>query len=470
MANSNTDLKEALYKRQLDNRTIREEVLLTSKDGTSPDRSSATNVRDILAGSKYTRYRFQKNEFNNSILISSDKGKTYKPLTNDDIDRIRAEIETYWKYTPNKDALTAGVNLTAMMNPINPVKDRIEHYKKWDGIPRAETFFIDYLGVKDEPYSRQVTKNWFKGLIARVYHPGVKFEVVPILMGAQGIGKSTLVSLLIPDYFTDQVNSLDASKKDELLKIGRVAIVELAELNGFNTVANQGALKAMISARNDLYRPPYGRVTEEVPRHTVFIGTTNDNQFLVDQTGNRRYFPLQCNKSNATKKIPAPDDYKNDDILQVLAEARELYFTNRDLKLPDEIVKIAMERQQSAMIIDPDIERIKDYANMQVPDEWSEYDLFKRKLYYDHYQLTGRYSRFDGNTEYTYKPEELHQIQAVATMEVLYTVFDIKNTRTNRGNTYSKKISLALGDNLGEWAGTKHVKLLGKDKRGYKRV
>lgn len=465
------ELKNKLYKRELDNKTIKEKILLKNKDQLTPDKTSITNIKYILAGSKYTPYRFQKNEFNNSILVSNDYGNNYEYLTNDDIDRIRAEIETYWKYSPNKNVVGSGVNLTAMMNSINPVKDRIESVVKWDGIPRVETFFIDYLGVKDEPYSRQVTKNWFKGLIARVYHPGVKFEVVPILMGAQGIGKSTLVSLLIPEYFTDQINSLDASKKDELLKISRVAIVELAELNGLNTVANQGALKAMISAKEDLYRPPYGAVLESMPRHTVFIGTTNDNQFLVDQTGNRRYFPLQCNKNNATKKIPAPDDYKNYDILQVLAEARELYFTNRDLKLPDEIVKIAMERQQSAMIIDPDIERIKDYANMQVPNEWGEYDLFKRKSYYDHYQLTGRYSRFDGNTEYTYKPSELHQIQAVATMEVLYTVFDIKNTRTSRGNTYSKKISLALGDNLGEWGSSANVIYAGKKRgRGYKRV
>lgn len=465
------ELKDKLYKRELDNKQIRDEFFLTNKDGMTPDRSAPVNVKYILCGSKYTPYRFKKNEFNNSILVSNDYGNNYENLTNDDLDRISEEVQTYWKYTPTKSALGSGVNLTAMMNSINPVKDRIESVVKWDGIPRVETFFIDYLGVKDEPYSRQVTKNWFKGLIARVYHPGVKFEAVPILMGAQGIGKSTLVSLLIPEYFTDQVNSLDASKKDELLKIGRVAIVELAELNGLNTVANQGALKAMISARDDLYRPPYGAVLESIPRHTVFIGTTNDNQFLVDQTGNRRYFPLQCNKNNATKKIPAPDDYKNRDILQVLAEARELYFTNRDLKLPDEIVRIAMERQQSAMIIDPDIERIKDYANMQVPDGWEKsFTMQDRKSYFNHYQNTGRYSYFQDKSEFQYDPEQLHQIQAVATMEVLYTVFDIKNTRTSRGNTYSKKISLALGDNLGEWVSSTNVNVLGKNKRGYKRA
>ncbi|MFG5501969.1 VapE domain-containing protein, partial [Enterococcus faecalis] len=83
----------------------------------------------------------------------------------------------------------------------HPVKKFIEA-EKWDGIKRVERIFIDYLGVEDTEYTREVTKKWFTGAVARIYRPGVKFEIVPILSGAQGIGKSTLINKLAPDFFS----------------------------------------------------------------------------------------------------------------------------------------------------------------------------------------------------------------------------------------------------------------------------
>ena len=114
-----------------------------------------------------------------------------------------------------------------------------------------------------------------------------------ILTGKQGIGKSTLLSKLAGDWFTD--NIIDFNSKDTLLLLQNCIIAEVPELQGFNK-ADSNRLKQFLGQKTDKYRAPYERREEEHPRHCVFFGTTNDDEFLRDSTGNRRYWPVEVRK------------------------------------------------------------------------------------------------------------------------------------------------------------------------------
>ena len=151
------------------------------------------------------------------------------------------------------------------------------HSKPWDGVQRVESIFIDYLGVDDNSYTRAVARKWMAGAVARIYEPGIKFEMVPIIAGKQGLGKSTLFQRLGGDFFTDSLRSLGNTKDDYQLLIGAF-IIELGELSSMSTTETD-QIKSFVSARSDKIRLPYARTTQTYKRTCVFAGTTNTSQY-----------------------------------------------------------------------------------------------------------------------------------------------------------------------------------------------
>ena len=135
--------------------------------------------------------------------------------------------------------------------------------------------------------------------MARIYRPGVKFEIVPILSGAQGIGKSTLINKLAPDFFSDGLRGLGESKDDLQFLIGSW-LLEISELSAMKN--RSGKTKQFISAREDRFRVAYGDIPQRFPRTCVFIGTSNNDQYLKDKTGNRRFYPLSCERGRQKKR------------------------------------------------------------------------------------------------------------------------------------------------------------------------
>lgn len=461
------NLDEAIDSRELSREQLYGCLMLTTK-GTIRT-NSRKNVALILRGDKDNPYQFRTNDFNGEIQVKEANGD-WGPLQDNTDALIGNYIESSWGYIPPTGTIREGIKIASSRNKFNPVKDRIEFFK-WDGIPRVETFFIDYLGAPDTKYTRAVTTIWLVGMVARVYEPGVKFDLVPILTGPQGIGKSTLVSLLIPNYFTDQVNSLDASKKDEQLKINQVAIVELSELSSMKKTSIE-AVKGMITATRDLYRAPYSPTTIARERHTVFIGTTNDSQFLIDKTGNRRFLPVQCGTNKPNKKIPKPNDHKNYEILQVLAEALVLYREGKTpLYLPPDIVKIAEEKQKKAMVENTNDEKILAYVDMLVPKNWDKLALSDKKRYFERVYYDSEHSlRIDGKN-YLFDESELRSINVVTTREILECVFNEAYTRNN-GIKLTNDIRRLLVDDLKEWKKKENLKIPGITGRlrGYERI
>jgi len=209
-------------------------------------------------------------------------------------------------------------NEFAMANSFHPVKEFLRNLPKWDGVPRAERIFIDFLNADDTTYTREVTFKSLLASIARVYQPGCEWQYMPILRGLQGIGKSYVLKMLGGDWYTELLDSV--SDSHALDAIEGSLIVELSELDSFKGVRSN-TLKAFVSRSDDKRRKAYAIAKSSNKRTCVFFGTSNDSQLLTDLTGNRRFPIIQCRSEYNQVKYGLTKDY----ILQLWAELHSKY-------------------------------------------------------------------------------------------------------------------------------------------------
>lgn len=186
--------------------------------------------------------------------------------------------------------IRGAINIVAHQNEFHPIRDRLRSFA-WDGKPRAETLFIDYLGSPDDPYHRSAARLMLLGAVARVFEPGHKFDFVAILEGSQGAGKSTFIRILGLDWAGElAVDFKDNNRVIEAIQGGW--ILELPELQGFSK-AETTTLKVVISRTHDKGRLAWERNVREFPRQCIFIGSTNEDDYLRDATGGRRFWPIK---------------------------------------------------------------------------------------------------------------------------------------------------------------------------------
>ncbi len=237
---------------------------------------------------------------------------------------------------------------------------------KWDGKPRIDTLLIDYFGTEDTAYSREILRKELVAVVKRIIEERpVKFDQMVILMGAQGIGKSTFLSKLGKQWYTDFKLKLD--DKDTLVTLQKYMIVEVGELAGFNKV-EVSALKNFMSQTTDTYRAPYDRRTTEHPRHYVLFGTTNDNEFLKDATGERRFWPIECLEQRPTKSVF--NALTPEEVDQIWAEAVYLYGEGESLELSDEAKKLATLHQEMHKVVHPWEGIIREFITAKVHKDW----------------------------------------------------------------------------------------------------
>ena len=185
--------------------------------------------------------------------------------------------------------LMAAIETAARLNSFNPVLEYFEA-GKWDGQKRMDTMFIRYMGCPDTPYHREIARLFLLGAVARAYEPGHKFDYVPILVGGQGKRKSTWISLLAKNWFGELSGDFGDVKEMVEQMMGRF-ILELPELSSLGRSQVEDA-KQFVSATSSYIRLSYGRLPRHFPRQCVFIGSTNDDEYLIDKTGNRRWWPV----------------------------------------------------------------------------------------------------------------------------------------------------------------------------------
>ncbi len=218
--------------------------------------------------------------------------------------------------------LGAAVDTVGRMNAWHPIRDYLMSLK-WDGKPRVETLWIDYIGSEDTRYHRDTARLFMLGAVARVMEPGCKFDFVPILSGGQGLRKSTFVEALAKHKsWWQELEGDFHDRKTMVEKMNGSWIMELPEMSGVSR-ADTNSLKAFISATDDKIRMPYARRAEVFKRQTVFLGTVNGDQFLYDTTGNRRFWPITVNVTSIEI------DRLRVNVDQLWAEAFHLYLDLR---------------------------------------------------------------------------------------------------------------------------------------------
>ena len=259
----------------------------------------------------------------------------------------------------------------------HPIREFFETLPAWDGMERADTLLIDYLGAEDTPYVRAVTRKELCAAYCRVYHPGIKFDSMIVLNGDQGIGKSTLIAKLGGEWYSDSLNLSDMNDKTAAEKLQGYWIMEIGELAGMRK-ADLDKVKAFISRQDDKYRASFGRRVTPHPRQCVFFGTTNSqNGYLRDITGNRRYWNVKVPGNGKYK----PWDMDADTVKQVWAEVMVYAKAGEKLYLPPELEAYAKEEQRAAMERDDREGLVQEYLDMLLPDTWDSMDVYKRRDY-----------------------------------------------------------------------------------------
>ena len=272
----------------------------------------------------------------------------------------------------SKDKIFDAVNVVAGENKFHPVRDYLDDCT-WDGVPRVETILIDYLGAEDNAYTRSVTRKALVAAVARVYQPGCKFDYMLTLRGRQGLGKSAFIGKLGGEWFSDTFSTMQGKEAYE--QVLGVWIMEVGELAGMRK-AEAETIKLYISKQTDRFRPAYGRRLQEFPRQCIFIGTTNETQFLRDTTGNRRFWVVD------TPNVPARnmwDELTPEKVRLIWAEAVELYRKGEELYLPRDLEKMAREVQEAYEEENPKAGIVADYLERLLPEGWADMDVYARR-------------------------------------------------------------------------------------------
>lgn len=216
----------------------------------------------------------------------------WRELTDGQLVAGRVELERAGFKPVARELFRDAVELAAQRTLLDSAREWMDRLPRWDGVPRCSQWLSSYCGADDTDYTRSIGRYLWTAAAGRVLQPGAQADMVPILVGAQGVGKTRGVEALAP--FGGAYVNVDLAVRDADLSRrlrGRL-IVELAELRGLHT-RDRTAINDFITSRTDTWVPKYKEFALSVPRRFVAIGTTNDDEFLDDETGNRRWLPVK---------------------------------------------------------------------------------------------------------------------------------------------------------------------------------
>lgn len=275
---------------------------------------------------------------------------------------------------------------TAPERSVNPLRDYITR-ERWDGTPRIDTLLIDYLGAEDTALTRAMTRKWMAGAAGRALDidqgtgEGIKFDYCLVLFGEQGTGKSTFAETLASRWRGSI--SLSEAKKEQCETLQRSWIVEIPEFKGMRN-ADMDTIKDLITRRSDDFRAAYARQWNKNPRHCVMIGSTNNEHFLKDTTGNRRFWVV---KVTGGEGVAAWRDRLMAETGQIWAEAYEAYKGGEPLMLPPELEAQArgVTESHNEVYGDPFRDYLSSWLDVPLPADWDTYEPKRRRDYYLHY-------------------------------------------------------------------------------------
>lgn len=328
---------------------------------------------------------------------------------------LRWYLENKYEVT-GRDKVQDAMIMCAEQNGFNEVLDYLKSLK-WDGVPRLDMLFIDYLGAEDNVYTRAVARKSFTAAVARAFEPGCKYDTMPILIGRQGAGKSTLIRTIGKKWYADGLSTFEGKEAAE--NIQGKWIIEAGEMAGY-TRAEENASKQFLSRQVDVFRQAYGRRTQEFPRQCVFFGSSNQYEFLKDITGNRRFWPVDIEAQKPTKNV-----YVNlpGEIDQIWAEAVVRYKNGEPLIIEDneDVLRLAETARETHMESNSKTGIINEFLLQKVPKNWNTMSRTARRTF-----LTMGSHTPDEDLEYR---------DRICAAEVWYECFGIDPSRMKKVDT-----------------------------------
>lgn len=311
---------------------------------------TVANVKAALRHPPYIGWHIGYDEFLRHTMMSKD-GKAWRRLEEQDPTNLREIMgRRKFKGEPRRDLTTEAIYAVAKEHAFDSAKQWLEGLPAWDGVKRVDTFMVNYWGCKDRPYVQALGRYIWSALAGRILEPGCKADLMPIFSGPQGCGKSTGVEAMAPD---GAFAKLHLNDRELVRKVQGILVGEIDELRGLHT-KELGEIKSFITTQVDVDRAPYMRGKEWHPRRCVLFGTTNEGNFLEDETGNRRFLPIAVGTVDAVGIIH--------DRGQLWAEARQGYKGVQYREVAD-----LVESEHAAFeAVDAILERLEDW--LEEPD------------------------------------------------------------------------------------------------------
>ena len=328
----------------------------------------------------------RKNELSGKIDIVGNLGWqcTSSSLTDTDVYQIHWYLEKNYGLKNDRN-INKAMNIVASENRYHPIRDYLEKLK-WDGQPRIDNLLPRYLGADCDDYTKEIMRLLMLAAIHRVYEPGCKFEIMVCLVGGQGAGKSTFFRFLAinDEWFSDDLKRMDDD--NVYRKMQGHWIIEMSEMMATVNAKSIEDIKSFISRQKETYKIPYETHPEDRPRQCVFVGTSNNMDFLpLDRTGNRRFAPVLVHPEWVEKHILEDEKESREYIRQAWAEAMELYRNGfHELKLSGKTEEYLKEMQKDFMPEDAKVGIIQNWLDELAEDYVCSIMIYKEAFSHEY--------------------------------------------------------------------------------------
>lgn len=372
----------------------------TGSEADRHPKSNARNIKLIFENDDYFKDLFYYDSLRDAICFNRtpawNKEKEKGELVSDEDDsEIRIYLNTVYQIV-GKDLIYDSVIHQASKKRRHPIRTFFANLPEWDGVKRIETIITDLFDIESNEYYKQASKAWWVGIVQRVMRPGSKFDMMLVICGEQGIGKSQFGKSVATLHWNGKMTQIDSQpnffgddelpfdKKDAYEQLGGIMVYELPEFEKYYKKSDASTIKSFVSKTSDKFRKSYGRRVGEYKRQCVFVATTNDMRPLRDRTGNRRFLPFYSKLPRHQSRL-YDERYWNEDVRnQCFAEAIQHFEDglNPMSKFTPRAVQEWEELNEKATIENDSLPIVEMYVENKFPVNFFAYPYHEMKRYY----------------------------------------------------------------------------------------